>query len=283
MTSLTVLFNTYPVAFDCPGGGEVQLLNYKEALEAAGVRVLLYDVWHAREQLDAADIVHYFSVQGGSWRFCGHIRDVRKLPLVLSPIIWIDDPRKYGLDDIGATLRLAHRDFLPRWGYTVRLMNTSDPTRGWVGNLWSASAGAYLPGVWAHHSIRLRAAAQYSDKSVFRQKELFPRGARYDINPERYMALAVDYQLPLWYPDTGINSLLYFRRVRANLALDYARYRSGGGHGAWRNLWSYGLDITLDIVPIRLPASTSTAVTFTIHKPSDRSAPVFGVGFTMPI
>ncbi len=109
MSPLTVLFNTYPVAFDCPGGGEVQLLNYREALEAAGVRVLLYDVWHAREQLDAADIVHYFSVQGGSWRFCGHIRDVRKLPLVLSPIIWIDDPRKYGLDDIGATLRLAHR------------------------------------------------------------------------------------------------------------------------------------------------------------------------------
>ena len=42
MTPLTILFNTYPVAFDCPGGGEVQLLKYMEELERLGVRVLRY-------------------------------------------------------------------------------------------------------------------------------------------------------------------------------------------------------------------------------------------------
>ncbi len=104
---LSILFNTYPVAFDCPGGGEVQLLKYMEALETLGVRALRYNPWNAKAQFDQADIVHYFSVQGGSWRFCGHVRDVRKLPLVISPIIWIDDPAKYGMDEIGFLLRMA--------------------------------------------------------------------------------------------------------------------------------------------------------------------------------
>lgn len=104
---LTILFNTYPVAFDCPGGGEVQLLKYMEQLEAAGIHVIRYDPWNAKKQFDQADIVHYFSVQGGSWRFCIHVQEVRKLPLIISPIIWIDDPAKYGMEEIGATLRMA--------------------------------------------------------------------------------------------------------------------------------------------------------------------------------
>lgn len=105
----TILFNTYPVAFDCPGGGEVQLLKYMEALEGLGARCLRYDPWNPGPQFDAADIVHFFSVQGGSWRFPVHVRDVRKLPLVISPIIWIDKPEKYGMQEIEFLLHMATR------------------------------------------------------------------------------------------------------------------------------------------------------------------------------
>ncbi len=107
MPPLTILFNTYPVAFDCPGGGEVQLLKYMEALESLGVRTLRYDPWNPQPQFDAADIVHYFSVQAGSWRFSHHVKHVRKLPLVVSSIIWIDDPAKYGMDEIKHNLHYA--------------------------------------------------------------------------------------------------------------------------------------------------------------------------------
>lgn len=107
--SLTVLFNTYPVAFDCPGGGEVQLLKYMEALENLGVNVLRYDPWKPAPQFDAADIVHFFSVQGGSSRFPVHVKYARKMPLVLSPIVWIDDPAKYSMGEIGYMLGLADR------------------------------------------------------------------------------------------------------------------------------------------------------------------------------
>jgi len=95
---LTVLFNTYPVAFHCPGGGEIQLLKYKEALSSLGVRVLLYDPW--KPQFDQVDLVHYFSVQGGSWRFCMHVRQIG-LPLVISSILWITPERlKSPIDEI---------------------------------------------------------------------------------------------------------------------------------------------------------------------------------------
>ncbi|MDR1502076.1 MAG: hypothetical protein LBT43_06435, partial [Prevotella sp.] len=51
-----ILFNTWPAAFDCPGGGEVQLLKYEEQLTALGVRVMRYDPWNPRAQFDEADI-----------------------------------------------------------------------------------------------------------------------------------------------------------------------------------------------------------------------------------
>ncbi len=112
MQNLTVLFNTYPIAFDCPGGGEVQLLKYEEHLKALGVEVLRYDSWNPREQFERADIVHYFSVMGSSWLFCRHVAEVIKKPLIISPIVWIDAPEKYNVPDIGWLLSIA-RHILP--------------------------------------------------------------------------------------------------------------------------------------------------------------------------
>ena len=39
MKKIKVLFGVYPWAFDCPGGGERQLLAYKEHLTNMGVQV----------------------------------------------------------------------------------------------------------------------------------------------------------------------------------------------------------------------------------------------------
>jgi glycosyltransferase involved in cell wall biosynthesis len=85
----------------------VQLLKYEEHLQALGVKVLRYDPWTPRPQFDAADIVHYFSVQGGSGRFLVHVKEARRLPLVISPIVWIDRPEKYGMDEIRYQLHMA--------------------------------------------------------------------------------------------------------------------------------------------------------------------------------
>lgn len=105
-----VLFNTFPVAFDCPGGGEIQLLKCQEALEAIGIEVMLYDLW--QPQLDRVDVVHYFSVQGGSSNFCNYVHQ-KGIPLLISPILWMTDQSYragiYPNDEIRHLLHLADR------------------------------------------------------------------------------------------------------------------------------------------------------------------------------
>jgi glycosyltransferase involved in cell wall biosynthesis len=103
-----VLFNTYAVAFDCPGGGEIQLLKCRQALGALGIDVLLFDPW--RPQFDHVDLVHYFSVQGGSMNFCAHVKE-RGLPLVISPVLWLTDDNRaqFPMTEIRDLLHLCDR------------------------------------------------------------------------------------------------------------------------------------------------------------------------------
>lgn len=84
---MRVVYNTYPVAFDCPGGGEIQLRHSAEALARLGVEIQMFDLWNP--QLKGVDLVHYFSVQGGSMNFCSYVKNRKALPLLISPILWI--------------------------------------------------------------------------------------------------------------------------------------------------------------------------------------------------
>ncbi len=85
---MKIYFNTYPAAFQCPGGGEIQLLKSKEALERRGHEVILFDQW--KHRLEDADVVHQFSVQGGTYNLCSYAHKHR-IPLVLSPILWLSE------------------------------------------------------------------------------------------------------------------------------------------------------------------------------------------------
>jgi len=102
---MNVIFNTYPVAFQCPGGGEIQLMKSIEALSKQGIDVIKFDPWSTK--LTDADVVHHFSTQGGSMNFCGYVHN-QGIPLVVSPIIWLGDkPDIYPLGEISELLRVA--------------------------------------------------------------------------------------------------------------------------------------------------------------------------------
>lgn len=105
---MRVLYQTYPMAFNCPGGGEVQLLKSKQAAEQAGVEVLLFDQW--KPQLREVDAVHFFSSQGGSLPFCSQVKQLG-LPLLVSPVLWLTNgnAQNYPLHEIGGLLHLADR------------------------------------------------------------------------------------------------------------------------------------------------------------------------------
>ncbi len=82
---MKVAFYSYPSAFQNPGGGEIQLLNTKKALEEKGVEVKLFDQWNDR--LEDFDILHIF----GSVKDCiGLMRTAKNkgVKIVLSTIFY---------------------------------------------------------------------------------------------------------------------------------------------------------------------------------------------------
>lgn len=105
---MRVLFITYPMAFHTPGGGEVQLLNYKKALEGKGVEVKLFDPWDPN--FNNYDLVHFFSCIGGSEPIC-HFVSSLGLPLVITSSLWITEKTRhlYDVENIKAQLRWADR------------------------------------------------------------------------------------------------------------------------------------------------------------------------------
>jgi len=105
---LNILFATYPMAFHTPGGGEVQLLAYREHLQQQGVNVSLFDQWAPR--FAEHDLVHYFSCVGGSVHFCNFVKSL-KIPLVITSSLWITEETAhlYPIDEIRAQLSLADK------------------------------------------------------------------------------------------------------------------------------------------------------------------------------
>lgn len=102
---MNIYFNTYPAAFQCPGGGEIQLLKSKEALERRGHKVTLFNQWE--HSLAAADVVHQFSVQGGIYNLCTYAHS-HKIPLVISPILWLSEYiDQYPMGEIAHMLNVA--------------------------------------------------------------------------------------------------------------------------------------------------------------------------------
>ena len=86
----------------------------------------------------------------------------------------------------------------------------------------------YLPGIGQNHSIKFD--IQYRNQALrdqyqFSDRFEYPRGYS-RIPSDRFTKLAVNYHLPLAYPDWGFSGITYFKRIRANLFFDYGRGKS---------------------------------------------------------
>lgn len=84
-----------------------------------------------------------------------------------------------------------------------------------------------------------------------------------------YTAFQANYQLPVWYPEGGIGSVIYIKRIRLNAGGDYAQFRDVGRGGmTWRRIWSVGGDIVFDFNAFRLPASATSTFKLSCYHPS---------------
>ena len=188
------------------------------------------------------------------------------------------------------TVRQAHKDFAPRLGYAVSLNYAFNPTDNQFSDLISLYFKGYLPGLERHHSISVALSYQTSvggfksDSAasllMFRSSRLVPRGFSVsEIESRDYVSTSVNYQLPIWYPEGGIPSILYFKRIRLNLGFDYASFdkpyftatETGVKLSSRRkSLFAYGGDLAFDVNLFRMPASATSTVTLSIYKPNKK-------------
>ena len=128
----------------------------------------------------------------------------------------------------------------------------------------------------------------------FHSTRLIPRGFQVaEVENRNLIAASINYQLPVWYPDGGIPSVLYFKRVRVNAGFDIASFGkqffeaypeiNKVNLAVKRNkLFSYGGDITLDINLFKMPAAATTSVTFSLYKPHGKEGVYFSAGVGLP-
>ncbi len=177
-------------------------------------------------------------------------------------------------------VQLAHRDFAPRWGYTLSAAWTCNPANRDFSDLVSLYGQGYLPGLAPHHSVRMAANYQTSVGGYkfppgyrplsYRSTRLIPQGfTSADMLANDYIALALDYQLPVWHPEGGIPSVLYIKRIRLNIGGTWAQFRDLGRRGMERRrIWAAGCDLIFDLNVLRQPASATSTLKLSFYRPS---------------
>jgi glycosyltransferase involved in cell wall biosynthesis len=106
---MKILYGTYPWAFDTPGGGEIQLLKYKEFIKSNDIDIDLFNQWDPK--FLEYDLIHYFSSMAGSVHFINYMKKLG-LPVLISPNLWItkETASQYNIDEIRTGFVLA--DFI---------------------------------------------------------------------------------------------------------------------------------------------------------------------------
>ena len=181
-------------------------------------------------------------------------------------------------------VRQAHRDFLPPYGFVAQGSYTLNPSSDDMGHLLVTYGKLYTRGFAPHHSLCVEASYQnsfggFQSKEVlsnlsFSSTRLLPRGwSSREIVNKHYVATALNYQLPVCYPEMGIRGLIYFKRIRLNAGLDAASFYNPLFHPETGDIiteryhiGSYGLDFGFDFNVIAMPEAATISAKFSLYR-----------------
>lgn len=150
-------------------------------------------------------------------------------------------------------LRSSGKDMFPRFGQSLNLNFRNTPFAGInMGDILAAQMNLYFPGIFKHQGILAYGAYQSYHKvehSFYTYASIinFPRGTA-GIMDEQVISVALNYKLPLFYPDLSLGSLFYLKRFKLNLFYDWAQ----GWTGKQVNIYtSTGAELTIDLHILR--------------------------------
>jgi len=128
--------------------------------------------------------------------------------------------------------RMAYRDLNPKFGFYSMINYRHTPFKQKIeASLFSVSGSVYLPGIFKHNSIKISVGYEQQKQFISNQRaEYYPFASilyfsrDYELPLfEKFTKFSCDYIFPIWYPDFGIGSLLYFKRLRSGFFYDYSR------------------------------------------------------------
>ena len=166
--------------------------------------------------------------------------------------------------------RRSQRDIIPNLGtvFEFNLLNTPFESELY-GYLYSVYALFYIPGR-GNSGFKINLGYQYQnpDLYVFGSNFSFPRGILRQ-RTERMARIYSDYVFPIAYPDWNLGSVLYIKRLRGDLFLDYA-YNSYQtlNNDETAIIWphehhsSFGIELTADYHLLRSIFPLSTGARF---------------------
>lgn len=161
--------------------------------------------------------------------------------------------------DLSASWAIQHRMALqnlqPRWGLQTQWRYRSTLGNGPIGSdVLLGRADLFLPGLSRNHSFYLNFSYQQQgllDNYRFPNLFFFSRGYDSELADD-ITKWAINYSLPIAYPDWAISPVAFVKRIKANLFYDQTRLQRDFPFTNTFDLRSAGVELTLDARIFRL-------------------------------
>ncbi len=165
-------------------------------------------------------------------------------------------------------LKRSTKDLYPKWGQNIDLFYRNNPFTGKPGSITALTSNLYFPGLIKHHGFKIYGGIQIKDNGEYNFSNIInnPRGY-INIEDDTMFTVANNYKFPVFYPDLKILSLLYIKRIKANIFYDYCE-------GMLNNTKSFyvstGFELTADFHALRFIAPIEFGIR-SIYKPNEAS------------
>jgi len=177
-------------------------------------------------------------------------------------------------------IKKSRKDIYPKWGQTFDLNYRYTPfLKSDVSSVYSLETWLYFPGLINHHGIRFYSGYQNKifNNYSFSDFVNYPRGFT-DQYSDELLSFKADYKFPFLYPDFSVGSLVYLKRLKANIFYDYAK-------GEFKDYTTYyrsaGFEIIGDMHLLRFIAPIEIGVRgiYLPDKNTTQFEMIFSVGF----
>ncbi|MCF8297705.1 MAG: hypothetical protein K9J13_09205 [Saprospiraceae bacterium] len=177
-------------------------------------------------------------------------------------------------------LKRSSKDLIPKWGQIIDINHRITPfDKTDDSEVKSAEAWLYFPALINHHGIEFYLGYQNKkfDRYSFSDFVSYPRGY-IDQFSDELSSFKANYKFPFLYPDWSLGSLVYLKRLKANIFYDYAE---GSLHGVNTIYRSTGFELIGDMHLLRFIAPIEMGVRgiYLPNKNTTQFELIFSVGF----